>query len=243
VFFGINAVGACLASQHEQEITISAGDAVVIDPEGGPFTVLRPEPCQLIGARVPRRGISLDTVGGPPLRLVPARTAALQLLTRYVRSVLSGPMPSSALLADTVVTHLTGLMELSLLEPAGLPSRDPGVRAARLTAIKADIGRHLTDSSLSVAALAARQGITPRYLHKLFEDDAMTCSQYILDQRLALAYRKLRNPRFTARTISSVAHDAGFGDLSYFNRTFRRRYGIAPSDARPRIDLRSFESA
>ena len=60
----------------------------------------------------------------------------------------------------------------------------------------------------------------------------MTFSQYVLDQRLALAYRKLRDPRFSARTISSVAHDAGFGDLSYFNRTFRRRYGIAPSDAR-----------
>jgi len=25
---------------------------------------------------------------------------------------------------------------------------------------------------------------------------------------------------------------AGFGDLSYFNRTFRHRYGITPSDAR-----------
>jgi len=57
--------------------------------------------------------------------------------------------------------------------------------------------------------------------------------------RLALAYRKLRSHRFSARTISSVAHDAGFGDLSYFNRTFRRRYGIAPSDARPRTDPRS----
>jgi AraC-like DNA-binding protein len=29
-----------------------------------------------------------------------------------------------------------------------------------------------------------------------------------------------------------VAYEAGFGDLSYFNRTFRRRYGATPSDVR-----------
>jgi AraC-like DNA-binding protein len=127
------------------------------------------------------------------------------------------------------------LIELSLLAPGSgaLPARDPGVRAARLTAIKADIGRHLTDSSLSVAALAGRHGITPRYLHMLFEDDAMTYSQYVLDQRLALACRRLRDPRLAGRTISSIAHDAGFGDLSYFNRRFRHRYGVTPSGARP----------
>jgi methylphosphotriester-DNA--protein-cysteine methyltransferase len=28
--------------------------------------------------------------------------------------------------------------------------------------------------------------------------------------------------------------DIGFGDLSYFNRAFRRRYGASPSDVRAR---------
>lgn len=236
VFFGINAAGCSLALQRKQEIAIGTGDAVVIDPDGGAFSVLRPEPCRLIGARIPRRALSPDAAGGPPLRLIPAQTAALQLLTRYLRSVVSGPVPSSVQLTDAVVTHLHELMALSLsaAEPGALPDRYPGVRAARLAAIKADIGRHLTDSSLGVAALAARHGITPRYLHMLFEDDAMTYSQYVLDQRLALAYRRLRSPRFAARTVSSIAYDAGFGDLSYFNRTFRRRYRITPSGARAR---------
>jgi AraC-like DNA-binding protein len=236
LFFGINVTGLSLARQDRREVAIGAGDAVAIDPDGGAFTVARPGPCRLIGVRVPRRAVrgGIAGPGQPPLRIVPADTAALQLLTRYLRSVLGGAVPSSAQLTDALVTHLAELIELSLLAPGpgGLPARDPGVRAARLSAIKADIGRHLTDGSLTAAALAARHGITVRYLHKLFEDDAMTYSQYVLHQRLALAYRRLRHPRFAGRTVSAIAHDAGFGDLSYFNRTFRRRYSVTPSDAR-----------
>jgi AraC-like DNA-binding protein len=37
-------------------------------------------------------------------------------------------------------------------------------------------------------------------------------------------------PSFADRNISSVAFDVGFGDLSYFNRTFRRRYAATPTD-------------
>jgi AraC-like DNA-binding protein len=171
---------------------------------------------------------------GTPLRLVPAPTAALHLLASYPRGALSGSALSSGLLADAVVSHVTELITLSL-DPAAAATplaSVPGVRAARLAAIKADIERHLNDGSLTVAALAARHHISERYLHKLFEDEELTYSRFVLDRRLALAYRRLRQPRSAERTISSIAHDTGFGDLSYFNRTFRRRYGITPSDAR-----------
>jgi AraC-like DNA-binding protein len=36
--------------------------------------------------------------------------------------------------------------------------------------------------------------------------------------------------------IATIALDAGFGDLSYFNRTFRRRFGVAPSELRAAAD-------
>jgi AraC-like DNA-binding protein len=137
-------------------------------------------------------------------------------------------------LAATVAAHLTELIEMSLDATGSTqhPGADHGVRAAPLTLIKADIHRDLTDSSLTAAAIAARHGITVRYLHKLFEDEAMTFSRYVLDGRLALARQLLSNPRFAGRTISSIAGAAGFGNLSYFNRAFRRRYSVTPSDVR-----------
>jgi len=66
----------------------------------------------------------------------------------------------------------------------------------------------------------------------LFETDGTTFSEFLLGQRLALAYRMLTGPRSGNRPIGSIALDVGFNDLSYFNRTFRRRFGATPSDVR-----------
>jgi AraC-like DNA-binding protein len=112
---------------------------------------------------------------------------------------------------------------------------DRSVRAARLHAIKSNIAANLEDGSLTVAGIAARHGVSSRYLHKLFESEGTTFTQFILRERLDRAYRMLRDPRFVTRSISSIAYDVGFGDLSYFNRTFRRYYGATPSDIRSGI--------
>src|SRR5215471_17668951 len=234
--FGINVSGYSVAGLRGREIAIGDGDAIAIAPDAGPFTLLRAAPARMIGIRVPRRGMPAGGgwFGAAPLRLVLAQTPALRLMTGYVRDALSEPVLSSAPLADAVAAHLMELIALSL-DPASAaapPASLSGVRAARLAAVKADIARHLTDGTLSAAALAARHGISVRYLHKLFEDEELTYSQYVLSQRLARARRRLRHPGFATRTISSIASDAGFGDLSYFNRAFRRWYGITPSEAR-----------
>ena len=59
-------------------------------------------------------------------------------------------------------------------------------------------------------------------------------SRFLLDQRLSRAHRMLSNPVLAERTISTIAYEAGFGDLSHFNRAFLRRYGATPSDVRAR---------
>jgi AraC-like DNA-binding protein len=68
----------------------------------------------------------------------------------------------------------------------------------------------------------------------LFEAERTTLSKFVLGQRLAQAYRILADPRHGDRMIGTVAFGVGFGDLSTFNRAFRRRFGMTPSDVRRR---------
>ena len=108
------------------------------------------------------------------------------------------------------------------------------VRAVRLAAVKAYVLANLHDAELGVAKVAACNSMSERYLHELFQSEHLTYSEFVLGQRLARAYGLLRNPLYFHCKISVIAFELGFNDLSYFNRTFRRRYGATPSDVRAR---------
>ena len=104
-----------------------------------------------------------------------------------------------------------------------------------MTGLRVHSWVQISSTSSSVrprSGLAARHGVTPRHVQILFESDGTTFSRFLLDQRLARAHHMLANPLLAERTISAIAYDAGFGDLSHFNRSFRRRFGKTPSEAR-----------
>jgi AraC-like DNA-binding protein len=69
-------------------------------------------------------------------------------------------------------------------------------------------------------------------VHKLFEGEGTTLSRFVLGKRLARVHAMLAEPRYAEWTIGAIAYQAGFGDLSTFNREFRRRYGATPSEVR-----------
>ncbi len=89
----------------------------------------------------------------------------------------------------------------------------------------ADFVRDLEDA-------AARQRVTTRYVQMLFEEDCETFTDYALEQRLQTAHRMLRDARLNHLTIAAIAYRGGFGDLSHFNRNFKRRFGETPSEIR-----------
>ena len=136
--------------------------------------------------------------------------------------------PEIRRLAVTHIHELISLATVSATRDSLAIAEGRGIRAARLRAIMTDISANLSDCDLTAAAVARRQRVTPRYVHKLFESEGLSFSAFVLEQRLSRAHRILSEPRLSDRTIGSVAFDVGFGDLSYFNRVFRRRDSCDP---------------
>jgi AraC-like DNA-binding protein len=112
------------------------------------------------------------------------------------------------------------------------PPDEPGLRAARRAAILREIERRSADPDLSALTIARQFGITPRYVHLLLAETGRSFTHHVLERRLEGAAALLRDPRSRKRKIANIAAEAGFTDLSYFNRAFRRHYGATPSDIR-----------
>jgi AraC-like DNA-binding protein len=236
VFLGVNIAGMAVARQGGQELTPQAGDAVLFSsPEAG-FTSSRPRSSEFLGLRLPHRILAplVPDLDRDSMRLIRGQTHSLRLLVDYLCLLGSRQVPRSAELDHTISTHILDLIALSVgaRQDAAAEAQGRGVRAARLYAIKADVASHFSESDLSVAAVAARHSVTPRYIHKLFETEGATFSEYVLACRLDFAHRLLTTPRLVGRPITSVAFDAGFSDLSHFNRMFRRRYNATPTEVR-----------
>ena len=234
---GVNLSGRTIAQARERELVLLDGDAILMTRDSISLNLNHPAPVNFLGFRIPRDAIAplAGSIDDALVRTVPAGAEAIKLLVTYARAIADELQSLHAPeLQRLVATHIHDLIALAVgaTRDGQAIAEGRGIRAARLRAIMSDITANLSDCDLTVAAVAQRQRVTPRYLHKLFEGEELTFSTFVLGQRLSRAHRMLCDPRFGDRTISSVAFDVGFGDLSYFNRTFRRRYDATPSDIR-----------
>ena len=95
----------------------------------------------------------------------------------------------------------------------------------RISAAARRIEEH-AEEPLSLSDLARDAGLSPYHFLRLFRQViGMTPHQFILHTRLHRAAVRLRR---TDDAISAIAYDAGFNDLSTFNRRFRRLMGASP---------------
>jgi AraC-like DNA-binding protein len=91
---------------------------------------------------------------------------------------------------------------------------------------------HLEDSPFDLGQFAGEQGISLRTLQRLFKRYQTTPSRWMLERRLERIAGQLRAPAYTSRSVTDLALSNGFNDLGHFNRAFRVRYGMSPSEWR-----------
>lgn len=161
-------------------------------------------------------------------RVVPATCLPLQLLTTYAGYLLQSELESERG-AEMLVGHFYNLLPV-LAEHLTRDAVPEGQRS-RADSVKACIERNLADSAFSIEHVARAERISARAIQKLFQREGTTFSRFLLERRLEQA--KVQLLLDTAVTsIGEIAFGLGFNDLTHFSRTFRKRYGVAPSALR-----------
>lgn len=229
-----NLGGPAIATQFGRELVLERGDAVALSgSDRGSLTTFRSG--RIATLEFPRGGLLplLADSRQRCARRIPKELPALRLLRGYLRAALPRDERGASELPTMAIAHLYDLaaMAVGASREAEDVANGRGVRAARLRKIKDDLLAHIAED-LSLDAMAARHGVSPRYIRMLFEGDGTSVTEFVREERLQRARSILLNPRFGARRIGEIAYEVGFNDLSYFNRSFRRRFGHSPSQIR-----------
>jgi AraC-like DNA-binding protein len=227
--------GKAHQTQLGDDRVLNAGDAIICDSAyPGEFNLVTSS--KLLSLKIPRVRLSvllphISRFAGATLDHDPV---ALRLLSGYLAGALNIDFSSSEQAARVHQDHIVDLVALALgMEgKTRLMAEQHGGQAARRAAVLQAIETSMADPALDATKVATWLGITVRYVHHLLEPTGRSFSEHLLDKRLAQAVELLCDPTQSQRKIADIAFEVGFKDLSYFNRTFRRKYAGTPTELR-----------
>ncbi|MFE5703899.1 AraC family transcriptional regulator [Rhodococcus sp. ACS1] len=215
--------------QDGRTCTLRPGDFAIYE-SSRPFTWnLRPE-WHLQVFTWPRGAVSLTEGESQKLtaRTVRSNSAVGQLLSPMLAGLLAvekEPSPSGAMrLADGIAD-----LAITAAQEEAEPD-DPDVTARDLYAnMLRYIERNLDDPDLSPQRIAHAFFISTRTVHRVFARFGNTVAATIRAHRLEVCRDAMLSPRNASRSLTDIAAQFGFIDLSVFSRAFATRYGVSPS--------------
>lgn len=117
-------------------------------------------------------------------------------------------------------------------EPQHRQMRAADARAAHLEAVLRKIDERAPEPGFRLETIAAELGVSSRYLRRLLQATGKTFSAYRTERRLDRAFALLTDPASNRLSVTEIALQSGFGDISHFNHCFRHRFGDTPTAVR-----------
>ncbi|MBD1383271.1 AraC family transcriptional regulator [Metabacillus arenae] len=91
---------------------------------------------------------------------------------------------------------------------------------------------NFTNQVVDLVSLSEYAEISPEHLSRVFKKmTGMNVSEYITSKKILLAKERLIH---TNDTVETVAKGCGFNSMPHFHRTFRKYFGMTPSNYRKR---------
>ncbi|WEX08656.1 helix-turn-helix domain-containing protein [Chelativorans sp. AA-79] len=219
------------------ERTQSAGDIVLIDTTE-PSQVVSPVSSRLLRWSLP------ESLAAPFLPFhdrcdailrLPAGGGMTGVLMRNACELAREAEGLDRTLQHGLLSHICGLLGLAMeVETRPHRARQGNYRAFQRQRVLAYIEAHLDDPRLTAGRAARDLGMSPRWLHALFEEMAAGFCDFVAGRRLEKGRTLLEDPASEHLSIAEIAFLCGFNDLSTFYRRFGERYSMTPGEVRRR---------
>ena len=229
---------AVVARQRDRELTLRDGDAFFATRDASRIHHHASDAGALhrhAGCRATAVAPLLGRLDDTPLSLVPPRTEALNLLVTYASAIADALPLATPELQRLAVSHMHDLVAATIGATRDGTSDCGGTRHRRRAAASYHDRHQRASRSTAICPSPRSRGATTSH-HGTFTSSSRTKASPFRRSCSASASRAhtgiLSDPCLADRNISSVAFDVGFGDLSYFNRAFRRHYAATPTEIR-----------
>lgn len=226
--------GRMQAEQDGRAAVINAGEAVACDARRA-YSLRFDGPIEVANVRLSRQSLAHAVAGLHRVTAVNLNSSGRLCPLAFAH--LDGLIDNAASLSNSTATKLSNsFIELiaALLMDATQSSPPPlsDYRDLALIRIKDFVERNLSNFELDPAMVASALKLSSRYINQLLEQEGTSLSRYIWRRRLERSAADLRNSALDTLSISSIALNNGFSDLSHFSKSFRDRFEQSPSQYR-----------
>src|SRR5262245_28505106 len=236
VFLSVN--GGVRMEQAGNQVPFRARDIALYDLSR-PWLATHttgPVPMRLVMLTFPRALVPMPRATVAPLvgTLMPGNLSGRSLIARFLigltDTAATAEQDGDLDLADALRECTVGLIRQGLGQPGGITPRTR--RLVHTACIRAIIHRHLGNPALDPDLIAKAANISPRYLHKLFQDTELTPMQLLKRLRLEACLRSLQDPTLAMTPIKDIIAAHGYFRSDQFARDFKQIFGVSATQVR-----------
>jgi AraC family transcriptional regulator, positive regulator of tynA and feaB len=231
-FLNIQHQGHAIMRQGERESLLTPHSFALVDASR-PFEMYVSDDFEQLSIKIPKARLAhlLADVACSPPRGIACASGLGRIVVNAFETIREESSQLDPMSSELAIEHAMAITAFALNQ-----SKDPAPKANRsqrlLAHAKSYLVAHLNDPELGTQQLAEDLGLSVRYIQTLFAASQTSVGQWILDQRLQQCRQDLLANSNSEDRIATIAFRRGFNDLSYFNRSFKRRFGMTPSQSR-----------